>query len=280
MNLLQAVILGIVEGLTEFLPVSSTGHQTIVAGLMGLQIDDPSITSFIAVIQVGAIAALVLYLRRDIGRLLMAWFRGLRHAEERSDPSYREAWLVIIGSIPIAVVGVLARDLIKGPLRSLWVVAIALIVWGVVMLIAEAMATQQRQEKDLRLKDALIIGGTQALALIPGISRSGATISAGLMLGVNRVTAARFGYLLGIPALAGAAVLEVPDAIKAGGVGLPLTLVGTGVSFVVAYVTVAWMLRFVTNHTIRVFVWYRFALAAVLILLLTTGFVTDTGVRV
>jgi len=279
-NLLQAVILGIVEGLTEFLPVSSTGHQTIVAGLMGLQIDDPSITSFIAVIQVGAIAALVLYLRRDIGRLLMAWFRGLRHAEERSDPSYREAWLVIIGSIPIAVVGVLARDLIKGPLRSLWVVAIALIVWGVVMLIAEAMATQQRQEKDLRLKDALIIGGTQALALIPGISRSGATISAGLMLGVNRVTAARFGYLLGIPALAGAAVLEVPDAIKAGGVGLPLTLVGTGVSFVVAYVTVAWMLRFVTNHTIRVFVWYRFALAAVLILLLTTGFVTDTGVRV
>ncbi|HEY5879199.1 MAG TPA: undecaprenyl-diphosphate phosphatase [Nakamurella sp.] len=280
MNLLQAVILGIVEGLTEFLPVSSTGHQTIVAGLMGLQIDDPSITSFIAVIQVGAIAALVLYLRKDIGRLLMAWFRGLRHAEHRSDPSYREAWLVIIGSIPIVIVGVLARDLIKGPLRSLWVVAIALIVWGFVMLAAEAMATQRREEKDLRLKDALIIGGTQALALIPGISRSGATISAGLMLGVNRVTAARFGYLLGIPALAGATVLELPDAISDGGVGLTLTLVGMGVSFVVAYATVAWMLRFVTRHTIRVFVWYRFALAAVLILLLTTGFVTDTGVRV
>lgn len=279
MNLLQAIVLGIVEGLTEFLPVSSTGHQTIVAGMMGLQIDDPSITSFIAVIQVGAIAALVLYLRRDIGRLLMAWFRGLRHAEHRSDPSYREAWLVIIGSLPIVIVGVAARDLIKGPLRSLWVVAIALIAWGVVMLIAEAMATQKRQEKDLRLRDALIIGGTQALALIPGISRSGATISAGLMLGVSRVTAARFGYLLGIPALAGAAVLEVPDAIKDGGVGLPLTLVGTGVSFVVAYVSVAWMLRFVTKHTIRVFVWYRFALAAVLILMLTTGFVTDTGIR-
>lgn len=279
MNLLQAIVLGIVEGLTEFLPVSSTGHQTIVAGMMGLQIDDPSITSFIAVIQVGAIAALVLYLRRDIGRLLMAWFRGLRHAEHRSDPSYREAWLVIIGSLPIVIVGVAARDLIKGPLRSLWVVAIALIAWGVVMLVAEAMATQKRQEKDLRLRDALIIGGTQALALIPGISRSGATISAGLMLGVSRVTAARFGYLLGIPALAGAAVLEVPDAIKDGGVGLPLTLVGTGVSFVVAYVSVAWMLRFVTKHTIRVFVWYRFALAAVLILMLTTGFVTDTGIR-
>lgn len=279
MNLWQAIILGIVEGLTEFLPVSSTGHQTIVAGLMGLQIDDPSITSFIAVIQVGAIAALVLYLRKDIGRLLTAWFRGLFNAAERTDPSYREAWLVIIGSIPIVIVGVLFRDLIKGPLRSLWVVAIALIVWGFVMLVAEAMATQQRHEKDLRLKDALIIGGTQALALIPGISRSGATISAGLMLGVDRVTAARFGYLLGIPALAGAAVLEIPDAVRDGGVGLPLTLVGTGVSFVVAYATVAWMLRFVGKHTIRIFVWYRFALAAVLILLLTTGYVTDTGVR-
>jgi undecaprenyl-diphosphatase len=277
-NIFQAIILGIVEGLTEFLPVSSTGHQTIVAGLMGLQIDDPSITSFIAVIQVGAIAALVIYLRKDIGRLLMAWFRGLTNAQARSDPSYRESWMVIIGSLPIAIVGVLARDLIKGPLRSLWVVAIALIVWGFVMLFAEYVAKQDRHEKDLDLKDALIIGGTQALALIPGVSRSGATISAGLILGLDRVTAARYGFLLGIPALAGAAVLEVPDAIKSGGVGLPLTLVGTGVSFIVAYLTVAWMLRFVARHTIRVFVWYRWALAAVLIVALTTGFVTATGV--
>ena len=278
MNIFQAIILGIVEGLTEFLPVSSTGHQTIVAGLMGLQIDDPSITSFIAVIQVGAIAALVIYLRKDIGRLLMAWFRGLTNAQARSDPSYRESWMVIIGSLPIAIVGVLARDLIKGPLRSLWVVAIALIVWGFVMLFAEYVAKQDRHEKDLDLKDALIIGGTQALALIPGVSRSGATISAGLILGLDRVTAARYGFLLGIPALAGAAVLEVPDAIKSGGVGLPLTLWGTGVSFIVAYLTVAWMLRFVARHTIRVFVWYRWALAAVLIVALTTGFVTATGV--
>jgi undecaprenyl-diphosphatase len=279
-NLFQAIILGIVEGLTEFLPVSSTGHQTIVAGMMGLQIDDPSITSFIAVIQVGAIAALVIYLRKDIGRLFMAWIRGLFVAENRRDPSYREAWMVIIGSMPIAIVGVVARDLIKGPLRSLWVVAIALIVWGFVMLVAEAVAKQDRHEKDLNLKDALIIGGTQALALIPGVSRSGATISAGLMLGLDRVTAARYGFLLGIPALAGAAVLEVPDAISAGGVGLGLTLVGTAVSFIVAYLTVAWMLAFVSRHTIRVFVWYRWGLAAVLILALTTGFVTDTGVRV
>jgi undecaprenyl-diphosphatase len=180
--------------------------------------------------------------------------------------------------MPIAIVGVIARDLIKGPLRSLWVVAIALIVWGFVMLIAEAVAKQDRHEKDLNLKDALIIGGTQALALIPGISRSGATISSGLILGLDRVTAARFGFLLGIPALAGAAVLEVPDAISTGGVGLGLTLLGTAVSFGVAYVTVAWMLAFVARHTIRLFVWYRWALAAVLIVALTTGFVTATGV--
>jgi undecaprenyl-diphosphatase len=279
MTLIQAIILGVVEGLTEFLPVSSTGHQTIVAGLMGLQIDDPSITAFIAVIQVGAIAALVLYLRRDIARLLGAWFHGLFNAGRRTDPSYREAWLVIIGSLPIAIVGLAAKDLIEGPLRSLWVVAIALIAWGFVMLVAEALAKQNRHEKDIGLKDALIIGGTQALALIPGVSRSGATISAGLLLGIDRVTAARFGFLLGIPALAGAAVLEIPAAVKTGGVGIGLTLVGTAVSFVVAYVTVAWMLRFVGKHSIRVFVWYRFALAAVLIVMLTTGFMTATGVR-
>lgn len=277
MNLFQAIILGIVEGLTEFLPISSTGHQTIVAGFMGLQIDDPSITSFIAVIQVGAIAALVIYLRKDIWRLLTVWFRGFGSAEARRDPSYREAWAVIVGSLPIAIAGIVFRDFIKGPLRSLWVVAIALIVWGVVMLIAEYVAQQDRHEKDLNLKDALIIGGTQVLALIPGVSRSGATISAGLMLRIDRVTAAKFGFMLGIPALAGAAVLEVPDAIASGGVGLPLTLVGTGVSFVVAYLTVAWILRFVSRHTIRVFVWYRWALAAALIVALSTGLLTATG---
>jgi len=277
-NLFQAIVLGIVEGLTEFLPVSSTGHQTIVAGLMGLQIDDPSITSFIAVIQVGAIAALVIYLRRDIGRLLMAWFRGLAGSDARRDPSYREAWLVIVGSLPIVLVGIFGRDLIKGPLRSLWVVAIALIAWGFVMLLAEAVAKQNRHEKDLDLKDVIIVGCTQALALIPGISRSGATISAGLMLGLDRVTATRLGFLLGIPALAGAAVLELPDAVRSGGVGWLPTLLGTVVSFVVAYLSVAWMLKFVSRHTIRAFVWYRWVLGGALIIALSTGVLTATGV--
>jgi undecaprenyl-diphosphatase len=277
-NLLQALILGIVEGLTEFLPVSSTGHQTIVAGLMGLQIDDPSVTSFIAVIQVGAIAALVIYLWSDIWRLAKAWFTGLTNADARRGAGYRESWMVIIGSIPIVLTGVLGRDLIKGPLRSLWVVAIALIAWGGVMLVAEAVAKQNRTRSDIGLKDAVIIGGTQALALIPGISRSGATISAGLILGLDRVSAARYGFLLGIPALVGAAILELPDAIRTGGVGAIPTLVGTLVSFVTAYLSVAWMLRFVARHTIRVFVWYRWALGGALIVGLAAGWLTATGV--
>ena len=170
--------------------------------------------------------------------------------------------MVIIGSIPIVLTGVLGRDLIKGPLRSLWVVAIALIAWGGVMLVAEAVAKQNRTRADIGLKDAVIIGGTQALALIPGISRSGATISAGLMLGLDRVSAARYGFLLGIPALVGAAILELPDALRTGGVGAIPTLVGTAVSFVDGLPHVAWMLRFVARHTIRVFVWYRWALGA------------------
>ena len=145
MTIFQAIILGIVEGLTEFLPVSSTGHQTVVAKMMGLTIDDPSITSFIAVIQVGAIAALILYLRRDIVRLAVAWFRGLRDPAARRVDDYRMAWLTIIGSVPIVLVGLFARDLIKGPLRSLWVVAAGLIVWGFVMLVAEAVAKQNRR---------------------------------------------------------------------------------------------------------------------------------------
>lgn len=270
MTIFQAIVLGIVEGLTEFLPVSSTGHQTVVAKMMGLTIDDPSITSFIAVIQVGAIGALIIYLRKDILRLARAWFRGLRLPEARTEPDYRIAWLTIIGSVPIVLVGLFGRELIKGPLRSLWVVAVALIVWGFVMLAAEAVAKQNRREQDLTLRDALIIGAVQALALIPGVSRSGATISAGLILGYKRVEVTRLGFLLGIPALVGAAVLETPEALS-GGVGLVPTLVGTVVSFVVAYASVGWMLRFVSRHTIRAFVWYRWALGVGLIIALSTG---------
>jgi undecaprenyl-diphosphatase len=275
MSIFQAVVLGIVEGLTEFLPVSSTGHQTIVAKLLGLTIDDPSVTSFIAVIQVGAIAALVLYLWRDIVRLAVAWVRGLLSAAARRNPDYKMAWLTILGSVPIVLAGVLGRDLVKGPLRSLWVVAVALIVWGFVMMAAEAIAKQDRAERSMRWWEALVIGLVQALALVPGVSRSGATISAGLALGFKRVDVTRFGFLLGIPALVGAAVLETPEALS-GGVGWLPTLVGTVVSFGVAYLSVGWMLRFVSRHTIRAFVWYRWVLGAGLVVALSAGWLTAT----
>ncbi len=280
MTILQAIILGIVEGLTEFLPVSSTGHLTIAAKMMGLSIDDPSVTAFTAVIQVGAIFAVIIYFWTEIVVLVRAWFRGLFNADRRTDPDYRLAWLVIIGSLPIVVVGFLARDIVSGPLRSLWVVAFALIVWGGVMLLAEAVAKQDRGERELTLADSLIIGFAQCLALIPGVSRSGATISVGLMRGLDRVTATRLAFLLGIPALLGAGVYELPTALKTGGgtggVGWLPTLIGTIVSFVVAYASVAWLLRYVAGHTIKIFVWYRWALAAAIIVALSTGALAAT----
>ncbi len=275
MTLLQALILGIVEGLTEFLPVSSTGHLTIVAKMLGLTIDDPAVTAFTAVIQVGAIVAVLIFFWKDIVVLFRAWLRGLTTPSARSDPNYRLAWLVIIGSIPIVIVGFLARNLVSGPLRSLWVVAFALIIWGAVMLLAEAIAKQDRGDRDLNLTDSLLIGFAQCLALIPGVSRSGATISVGLMRGLDRVTATRLAFLLGIPALLGAGAYELPSALK-GGVGVLPTLVGTVVSFVVAYASVAWLLKYVASHTIRVFVWYRWALGAAIIVALATGALTAT----
>ena len=275
MTLFQAIILGIVEGLTEFLPVSSTGHLTIVEKMLGLPIDATSITAFTAVIQVGAIVAVVIYFWSEIVLLVKAWFRGLFNADKRSDPDYRLAWLVIIGSLPIVVVGFLARDLISGPLRSLWVVAFALIIWGGVMLLAEAVAKQDRGERDLTLTDSLLIGFAQCLALIPGVSRSGATISVGLMRGLDRVTATKLAFLLGIPALLGAGAYELPSALR-GGVGWLPTLIGTLVSFVVAYASVAWLLKYVARHTIDIFVWYRWALGAAIIVALSTGALTAT----
>jgi len=274
-TLIQAIILGIVEGLTEFLPVSSTGHLTIVAKMLGLSIDDPSITGFTAVIQVGAIIAVIIFFWKDIVTLLTAWIRGLFNPAKRADPDYRLAWLVIIGSLPIVVVGFLGRDLISGPLRSLWVVAFALIIWGGVMLLAEYVAKQDRGERDLTLTDALLIGFAQCLALVPGVSRSGATISVGLMRGLDRVTATRLAFLLGIPALLGAGVYELPAALD-GGVGWLPTLVGTVVSFLVAYASVAWLLKYVAHHTIAIFVWYRWVLAAAIIIALSTGALAAT----
>lgn len=275
MTIWDSIILGIVEGLTEFLPVSSTGHLTIVAKMLGLQIDDPSITGFTAVIQIGAIAAVVLYFWKDIQRIAIAWVRGLVKPEYRGEFDHRMGWYVIVGSTPIVVVGFLARDIISGPLRSLWWVAAALIGWSVVMVAAERLSSKSRPLTRITLVDAIVMGLVQCLALIPGISRSGATISAGLFRGLDRVAATRISFLLGIPALVGAGVYELKDALN-GDVGAVPLIVGTVVSFVVAYASVAWLLRFVAKHTIEVFAFYRILLGIVLVILLATSTITAT----
>jgi len=275
MDYVQAVILGVVEGLTEFLPVSSTAHLTIVERLMGFSTDDPSVTGFTAVIQMGAIVAVILYFARDIWRIVTAWFRGLVKPELRGQLDHRMGWYVIIGTIPIGIVGFLAKDFIKSELRSLWVIAIALIAWSGVMLYAERHARQTRGEKDLTVRDSLVVGLVQCFALIPGVSRSGATISAGLLAGLDRVAATRVSFFLSIPALLAAGVFELKDALG-GVIGVGPTIVGTVVSFVVAYASIAWLLKFVAGHSIGRFVPYRVSLGVVLLVLLATGVVSAT----
>lgn len=272
MSILDAIILGIVEGLTEFLPVSSTGHLTIAEKLLGKDIDADSVTAFTAVIQVGAIVAVLIYFREDIIKLLSAVFGGLRNEERRkSDPNWRFAWLIAIGSIPIGIAGLALKNVIEGPFRSLWVVAGALILFSPVMVYAERESRQERAERQLTPRDAILIGLAQCLALVPGVSRSGATISAGLLRGFDRVTATRLSFFLAIPALVAAGLYELKDAFGQG-VGVGPTIVGTIVSFVVAYASVAWLLRFVAHHSIARFVPYRVAVGAVtIIVLVVTG---------
>jgi undecaprenyl-diphosphatase len=274
-SLAQAALLGVVEGLTEFLPVSSTGHLTIVEKMLGLPIDDDGVTAFTAIIQVGAIAAVIVYFLKDILRIVSAWGRGLVRAEVRGTFDYRFAWFVIWGSLPIAVVGFLARDLISGPQRSLWVVGIALIAWSAVMLYAEKRATQTRGERTTNITDALVIGAVQCIALVPGISRSGATISAGLLRGLDRVAATRLSFFLSIPAQVGGGGLELKDAVGQH-VSVSALIVGTVVSFVVAYASIAWLLRFVAHHSIAAFVPYRVVLGGALVILLAAGVITAT----
>ncbi len=275
MDYIDAVILGIVEGLTEFLPVSSTGHLTIAEKMLGLPVDDSGITAYTAVIQMGAIAAVLLYFRRDIGRIAAAWFRGLFRPEYRGHFDHRFGWYIILGSIPIGVVGFLGKDVISGPLRSLWWVGGSLVLWSAVMVYAESVGTQRRSERDLTWLDTLVVGLIQCMALVPGVSRSGATISGGLLRGLDRVTATRLSFFLSIPALTAAGLYELKDVVNSD-VGIGQTVVGTLVSFVVAYAAVAWLLRFVAGHSITWFVPYRLVLGFAVLGLLATGVITAT----
>lgn len=278
MGIIEAVVFGIIEGVTEFLPISSTGHLTIAEKLFGYPIDSPDVTAFTAIIQAGAILAILIYFRKDLWRILTAWLAGLMSSARRDSADYRFGWAIILGSIPIGIVGLLFQNQIETSLRNLWVIATALILWSGVMWLADRRATQTRHEADVTWKDTLVIGLVQCMALIPGVSRSGATMSAGLFRGLDRVTVTRLSFFLSIPALSAAAVLQsVKEAGNiSGGVGWPATLTATFVSFVVAYVAIAWLLKFVAKHSYLVFIVYRVALGLALLVLLGTGVIAAT----
>ncbi|WNF00504.1 undecaprenyl-diphosphate phosphatase [Streptomyces luomodiensis] len=267
----QAVVLGVVEGVTEFLPISSTGHLKIAEGLLDIPVDDTSVVAFTAVIQVGAIAAVLLYFFRDIVRYVTAWGRGLADREQRYHHDYKFTWWVIYATIPIVIVGLAAKPLIDGPLASLWVVAASLIGGSGLMWAADRMGRHKRGEDDTGFKDAMLVGCAQILALLfPGFSRSGATMSTGLILDLDRVAATRLSFFLGIPSLTGAGLYELKDAMG-GAVGAVPLAVGTAVSFAVAYASIAWLLKFVAKHSFNAFVIYRIVVGVALLGLLGTG---------
>ncbi len=278
MNLWEAVLLGLVEGVTEFLPISSTGHLTILEKLLGYSINDPDITAFTAIIQVGAVLATLVYFRRDIARIVHAWLSGLVRPAERTNPDYRFGWAIVLGSLPIGIVGLLFKDQIETTLRSLWFVGFALIGWSAVMWFADRAARQNKHEDAVTWRDTLLIGTVQCLALIPGVSRSGATMSAGLLRGFDRVTVTKLSFFLSIPALLAAGVLQSVTRYDniSNGVGWGPTLTATVVSFAMAYLTVSWLLKFISRHNYSLFIYYRIVLGSILISLLATGTITPT----
>ncbi len=273
----HAVLLGIIEGVTEFLPISSTGHLTVTEKLLGLDIADPSLTAFTAIIQVGAMIASIIYFWSDIVRFATAWFRGLADRTHRDDPDYRMGWAIITGFVITAAIAVVFKDLVEGPLRSLWAVVAGLLVWSLVMFLADRLPKVTRDEHSITWRDGAILGLIQSLSLVPGVSRSGATISTGLFLGLDRVSATRMSFFVGIPTLiaSGAfqAVTQAENIGAAGGVGWGATAVGTIVSGVVAYASIAWLLRFVVKNDFTAFIIYRVALALAIMVLLLTGVV-------
>ena len=272
MSWLQVVVLSLVQGLTEFLPVSSSAHLAIVSRVF---FDGDAGASFTAVSQLGTEAAVVVYFARDIARIVKAWFSGLFVRAHRDNVDYRLGWYVIIGTIPIGVLGFVFKDVIRSQARNLWVIATAMLVFSAVIAVAEYYGRQNRHVGQLTWRDGLIVGIAQCLALVPGVSRSGATISAGLFLGLDRSLAARFGFLLAIPAVLASGLFSLPDAFHPVSEGMSATgaqlVVSVVIAFGVGLAAVAWLLRFLTHHAMYWFVGYRVVLALVVMALLATG---------
>ena len=268
-DLLKAVVLGLIQGLTEFVPISSSAHLRIFPELFGW--GDPG-AAFTAVIQIGTELAVLIYFRKDIWRIGNAWVRSLVQPEWRGGVDARTGWYIIVGSLPIVVLGVLLKDLIERDFRNLWIIGTTLIVMGVVLGIADRTGRTDRTIGKLTLRDAVLMGLAQAMALIPGVSRSGATISMGRLLGLDREAATRFAFLLAIPAVVGAGLFElkeIPNGDNTYGWGPTIT--ATVVSFLVGYAAIAWLLRYVSTRSYTPFVIYRIVLGTGTLILLGAG---------
>jgi undecaprenyl-diphosphatase len=270
MSLFEAIVLGIVQGLTEFLPISSTAHLRIVPALVGW--DDPG-AAFTAVIQMGTTIAVLIYFRRDLWRIALAWLDSVRRRGERRDLDARLGWYIVLGTIPIAIFGFIFKDQIETGARDLYLIGTALIVFALVLMAADRGATQRRGIESLDERDGAFIGVAQALALVPGVSRSGATISAGLFRGLTREAAARYSFLLSTPAIVLSALFELRkflrgDETHASGGEL---VVSTVIAFVVGYWSIAFLLRYVSRHNLSVFVLYRIGLGVLVLALTAAG---------
>ncbi|MEU9578392.1 undecaprenyl-diphosphate phosphatase [Streptomyces chilikensis] len=279
MSWFESLVLGLVQGLTEFLPISSSAHLRLTAAFSGWK--DPG-AAFTAITQIGTEIAVLIYFRKDIGRIVTAWFRSLRDREMRGDHDAKMGWLVIVGSIPIGVLGVTLKDQIEGPFRDLRITATMLIVVGVVIGVADRLAERAeaggrhrlRRPKDLShlgVRDGLVFGLCQAMALIPGVSRSGATISGGLFMGYRREAAARYSFLLAIPAVLASGLFELGDAMKGSHVSWGPTVLATVIAFVCGYAVIAWFMKFISTKSFMPFVWYRIALGLVILALVGAG---------
>ncbi len=279
MNLLQAVVLGIVQGLTEFLPISSTAHLRIIPALFGWHFyggttNDPG-AAFTAIVQLGTTAAIVIYFWRELLHVTVAWFRGLYDKSVRSSLEYRLGWYLILATVPVGVFGLIFSNQIETGARNLWLIAITLIALAIVLFAAEKVSRRDREEEQLNTTDAIVVGAAQAIALIPGASRSGTTITAGLFRGLTREAAARFSFLLSIPAVVLSGGYEaIHSTGKTPGVGL--TGVALIFAFIVGLASIAWLLRWLTNHSTFVFIFYRIGMGVLLIVLLSTGVIDAT----
>ena len=271
MSYLQAVILGLIQGLTEFLPISSTAHLRVIPAMAGWA--DPG-AAFTAVTQLGTLLATLVYFRADLSRLITGTMEGIRQGRVMEHPDARLALGIVVGTLPIGLCGIVFKSSIKTHLRSLYVVAGALIALAIVLWLAERVAQHRRGLSEMRFRDAVLVGCAQAVALIPGASRSGTTLTGGLLLGLTRETAARFSFLLSIPAVAAAGLFELRDVVKGGDLAeAPLgpTLVATLVAFVSGLAAIALLMRFLQSHSTHVFIFYRLALGALLLGLLSRG---------